>query len=124
MSKWMYIAGIVLIAGFAVLTAMELRDSLTRYVTRAADVRSFGDRPIQFRGRIVHEKTTFDRATHDLCVTLADDAGKTLDVTYDGPKPGNFDTATTAVVRGVYRDGKLKADGLSVNCPSKYQGKQ
>jgi cytochrome c-type biogenesis protein CcmE len=124
MSKWMYVAGIALIAGFAALMVMELRNSTTPYVTKVADIRSFGDRPVQFKGRIVQGKTTYDRATHDLCFALADDAGKTLDVRYDGPKPGSFVTADYAVVRGVYRGGKFRADQLLLKCPSKYQGKR
>lgn len=124
MSKWMYVAGIVLLAGFAVLMAMEMKNASTPYVTKVADIQSFGKRAIQFKGSILHEKTGYDGATHDLRFTLKDDAGKTLDVSYDGPKPGNFDTADRAVVLGVYKNGKLRAEQLSLKCPSKYQGKQ
>ena len=123
MSKWMYVAGIVLIAGFGALMVMELQKASTPYITKVADIRSFGERPIQFKGRIIHEKTTYDRVTHDLCFALADDSGKTLDVIYDGPKPGSFATADCAVARGVYRAGKFRADQLMLKCPSKYQGK-
>jgi cytochrome c-type biogenesis protein CcmE len=123
MSKWMYVAGIVLLAGFAVLTAMELSNSSTPYVTKVADIRSFGNRQIQFKGRIVHEKTSYDDAGIALRFALKDDAGKTLDVSYDGPKPGNFDTADCAVVRGAYKHGTFRAEQLSLKCPSKYQGK-
>ena len=120
----MYVVGVVLIGLFAVLMVMELRNASTPYVTKVADIGSFGKRHIQFNGRIVHEKTTYDSATHDLCFTLRDRAGKTLDVVYDGPKPGSFDTADSAVAQGVYRGGKFRADAVSVKCPSKYQGKQ
>jgi len=123
MSKWMYVAVVVLLAGFAVLTAMELKDATTPYVTKIADMRQFGGRTIQFKGSIAHGRTVYDRATHDLRFALKDDAGKILDVSYDGVKPGNFDDADCAVVRGVYKDGKFRADQLSLKCPSKYQGK-
>ena len=120
----MYVAGIVLLAGFAVLMAMEMKNASTPYVTKVADIQSFGNRAIQFKGSILHEKTDYESATHDLRFTLKDDLGKTLDVSYDGPKPGNFDTADCAVVLGVYKNGKFRAEQLSLKCPSKYQGKK
>jgi cytochrome c-type biogenesis protein CcmE len=125
MSKWMYVVGVVLLAGFAVLMAMELKNASTPYVTKVADIQSFGNRAIQFKGSILHEKMDYDGgSTKDLRFTLKDDAGKTLDVSYDGPKPGNFDTADTAVVLGAYKNGKFRAEQLSLKCPSKYQGKE
>lgn len=124
MNKWMYVAGIVLLAGFAVLTGVELINASTPYVTRVADLSSFGARQIQFMGTILHKKTEYDDATMGLRFTLADDKGKTVDVSYDGPKPGNFDTADCAVVRGVYRGGRFRAEQVFLKCPSKYQGKK
>lgn len=124
MSKWMYAAGIMLLAGFAVLTGMELANSSTPYVTRVADIASFGDRQIQFKGTILHQKTRYDDSSMNLCFTLADDAGRTVDVSYDGPKPGNFDTCDSAVVRGVYRGGRFRAEQVFLKCPSRYQGKK
>ncbi len=123
MNKWMYILGVLLLAGFAVLTALELKNASTPYVTKVADIRLFSGRTIQFMGAIDHEYTSYDRDRHDLHFALRDDAGKVLKVSYDGPKPGNFDDADSAVARGVYKDGKFKAEQLSLKCPSKYQGK-
>ncbi len=123
MSKWMYVAGIALLAGFAVLMAMELTNASTPYVTKVSDMRAFGSREIQFNGSILHGRTTYDDSSMDLRFTLKDDAGKTLEVSYDGPKPGNFDTADRAVVRGVYKGGRFRAEQVSLKCPSKYQGK-
>jgi len=120
----MYVAGIVLLAGFAVLTGMELMNASTPYVTRVADLSSFGDRQIQFKGTILHQRTRYHAAGMDLRFTLADDKGKTVDVSYDGPKPGNFDTCDCAVVRGVYRGGRFRAEQVFLKCPSRYQGKK
>jgi cytochrome c-type biogenesis protein CcmE len=124
MSKSMYALGIALIAGFAVLMVMEMQSAATPYVTKVANVRESAGRAIQFKGAIIHSKTSYDRAAQATRFTLRDDNGQTLDVSYDGAKPGNFDTADVAVVRGIYRGGSLKADRVSVNCPSKYQGQK
>lgn len=110
-------------AGFAVLMAFEMKNAATPYVMKVENVAASAGRPIQFKGNIVHEKTGYDRASHENYFTLTDKEGKTLKVTYDRQKPANFDTADIAVVRGVYQEGVLKADRVSVKCPSKYEGK-
>ena len=93
-------------------------------MTKVQDVAQSNGTSVQFKGAIVHAKTSYDRASHELRFALKDDAGKALDVRYDGPKPGNFDTADVAVVRGVYSDDYLKASQLSLKCPSKYEGQR
>lgn len=123
MSKWMYVVGILLMAGFAVLMVSEMQRAATPYVMKVDNVKASAGSPVQFKGTIVHAKTTYDRATHETNFVLRDDGAKTLEVTYGGQKPANFDSAAVAVVRGVYRDGSLRADRVSVNCPSKYKGK-
>lgn len=124
MSRWMYVLGMVLIAGFAVMMAFEMKSAATPYVTKVDEVVQSPGRTIQFKGAIVHDGATYDRGSHELRFTLRDDSGKTLEARYGGPKPGNFDTADTAVVRGVYRGSSLMADQLSLKCPSKYEGQK
>ncbi len=120
----MYVLGIVLIAGFAVLMAVEMKSAATPYVTSVRDVMSSRGGTVQFKGMIDHSKTSYDRPSHELRFSLKDADGKSIAVRYDGPKPGNFDSADTAVVRGVYSDSFLKADQLLLKCPSKYEGQK
>lgn len=47
-----------------------------------------------------------------------------LPVRYYGVVPGNFDQATSVVVKGKAEDGVFVADQILVKCPSKYQGEQ
>lgn len=119
----MYIFGAILMAGFAVLTVFEMKNAATPYVMKVENVNTSAGRPVQFKGSIIHDKTGYDRAFHETFFTLKDSEGKILKVTYDRQKPANFDTADVAVVRGVYQGGALKADRVSVKCPSKYEGK-
>ncbi len=123
MNKWMYILGVVLIAGFAVLGATELMKAQTPYVTTVAEVRAVKDKPVQFIGRISHSSTRTDEKTDELMFQLVDDKGETIVVRYKGVKPANFDTADKAVVRGTYYGRDLVADQVLLKCPSKYQGK-
>jgi len=121
-SKSTYILGAIIMAAFAVLMMFEMKNAATPYVMKVENVTASDGRPVQFKGAIVHNKTGYNRASHETYFTLTDKEGKTLKVTYDRQKPANFDTADVAVVRGVYRDGALKADRVSVKCPSKYKG--
>lgn len=123
MNKWIYILGALLIAGFAVLTLIELQNAGTPYVTTVAQARTIKDKPMQFIGSIVKGKTSYDSSADRLTFSLKDSKGRTLRVRYEGIKPGNFDTADKAVVRGVFRGTEFDADQVLTKCPSKYQDK-
>ena len=45
-----------------------------------------------------------------------------MDVVYYGVVPGNFDQATSVLVRGKPEADGFVAEQLLVKCPSKYQG--
>ena len=122
MSKWMYVVGIVLMAGFAVLMVFKMQSASTQYVMKVDDALLITNRPIQFNGAIVHNKTAYTLATHELRFTLRDSEGKTLEVHYKGPKPASLDSADSAVARGYIKGGKMEADQVLLKCPSKYKG--
>lgn len=122
MNKWMYIVGIVLMAGFAILMVTEMQTASTQYVMKVDDALMVTNRPIQFNGAIVHSKTAYDLKTHELRFALRDRDGKTLDVLYRGPKPASLDSADSAVARGYIKGGKMEADQVLLKCPSKYKG--
>lgn len=122
MSKWMYIAGAVLIAGFAVLIVMDLQSAATPYVTSVREARKMQDRPIQFMGDIIKSTAKYDDATDELSFQLRDREGDTIAIRFKGVKPANFDSADKAVVVGNYRGDEFIADDLRLKCPSKYEG--
>ena len=121
MNKWLYILGILLIAGFAVLGVIEMQKSVTPYVTTIGGARAVKDRPVQFKGSLIPEQTSFDSKTQELQFVLADDNGKAVAVSYDGVKPANFESVDTVVVTGNYRDGVFHASEVMTKCPSKYE---
>ena len=123
MNKYAYIIGILLLAAFAVMGATEMMKSQTPYITTVAEVKSLGGRPVQFIGTIIHAKTDYDEKSDELHFQLMDDNRKALNVSYKGVKPGNFDSANKAVVRGKYRGGRFFADQLLLKCPSKYESR-
>lgn len=123
MSKSMYIVGVLLIAGFAVLGAREMINAQMPYAMTVAEVRSAGDRPVQFMGSILRGRARYDEKTDELSFVLSDKDGNKLTVRYHGVEPAGFDNADKAVVRGVYNGGELAADQVLLKCPSKYRGR-
>jgi len=59
----------------------------------------------------------------ELVFQLRDPKGQALKVRYRGVKPGNFDTADRAVVRGSISGDAFTASQVLLKCPSKYRGK-
>ena len=110
-----------MIAGFAALGMMEMIKAQTPYVTLVSEAKSIKDRPIQFMGSIVHEKTRYDDNADELVFQLRDGKGDTIRVRYKGIKPANFDGADRAVVRGNCYGNEIVADQVLLKCPSKYR---
>jgi len=53
--------------------------------------------------------------------TIADSKGTELNVVYRGAMPNNFESATSVVVTGKYKDGYFQASDILTKCPSKYE---
>jgi cytochrome c-type biogenesis protein CcmE len=116
---WM-VLGIAVMGGFIAFGAGAFRSNLTPYVS-FEKARS-SDSAVQVAGKLVQHSDRFDEANSRLVFTLENEHGQRLEVTYKGPKPGNFNEATQVVAIGRFHDGALEAEKLLVKCPSKYQG--
>ena len=77
--------------------------------------------PVHVAGKIIHQTVRNDLRAGVLHFEIEDDVGDLLPVVFHGPKPGNFDSAPTASVSGVYKDGAFHADAIQTQCPSKYE---
>lgn len=51
---------------------------------------------------------------------MEDNYGQVRRVSYNKPKPNNFEDAESLVVVGKMRNGVLLSDDMLVKCPSKY----
>jgi len=123
MNKWLYVLGIIVLAGFAALTVWELMSQSTPYVMKVADLKSMSDRPVQFMGAVDHQTAEYDEANDELRFQIKDEDGESVKVRFKGVKPANFDTAPKAVVTGIYRSGEINATKVALSCPSKYENK-
>lgn len=113
------IIGALVIAVFAAFGTLSFKKSLTPYVS-FAEARSSG-RIVQVKGVPDHAGAHFDQEKKAFCFRMKDDSGSVMDVTYRGPKPGNFDQAVAVVAIGKFNGSCLESSQLLVKCPSKYE---
>jgi cytochrome c-type biogenesis protein CcmE len=52
---------------------------------------------------------------------MSDNKGVELKVIYKGAIPNNFESATSVVVTGKYKNGNFYASDILTKCPSKYE---
>ncbi len=122
--KAKFIVGIVIIAVFAAWGINSFMSTTIKYVSLAEVSQSEGI--VQVMGKIDFDAVNYDTENSRLIFDVTDledqSSDRRLKIIYAGMVPGNFDQATSVVVRGQYQDGALVADQLLVKCPSKYQG--
>jgi len=59
--------------------------------------------------------------TKKFSFVMKDYLGNEMKVIYNGSIPNNFESATSVVVTGKYKDGCFHADDILTKCPSKYE---
>jgi len=125
--KTRHIVGTAVIIVFLIWGASVFLDTTIQYVSieEAAQSRSV----VQVMGKIDFDRVTYN--TDDLRLEFAvydpqavDTANaERLHVVYYGVIPGNFNQASTVVLKGKPgNDGVFIAERMLVKCPSKYQG--
>ena len=122
--KVKYIVGLIIIVVFLGWAAISFMSTTIRYVSIDDVPKSTGT--IQAMGAIDFDRVIHDADSGRLIFEITglekDTRDDRLKVIYYGAVPGNFDQATSVVVRGQYRDNAFIATELLVKCPSKYQG--
>lgn len=85
-----------------------------------------GNEFVQVMGKIDTATVQYSQDLSRLEFTLIDMTdsvnAQRLPVVYYGTVPGNFDQATSVVVKGKPQEGQFVAEQILVKCPSKYQG--
>ena len=123
MMKKSYIIGAVVVVAAIVMAMQSFKSTLTAYVTVSEAKAS--KRPVQVAGVAVKGTPRYDLKTSSLVFTLREDGGDEMVVSYDGPRPGNFDEVTKVVAIGKYETKRqvFEARELLVKCPTKYEGR-
>lgn len=122
-----YIIGSVIIVAFLAWGTAAFFKTTVQYVS--IEEAAASNRTVQVMGKIDFDVVKYDRDDSRLEFEIYDpeaaDAAtaRRLDVVYYGVVPGNFDQATSVVVKGKPDgQGSFVADQMLIKCPSKYQG--
>ena len=122
-----YIIGVVIIAVFVVWGSVSFMETTIQYVS--LETAASSARTVQVMGKIDFDAVRFDEDQQRLEFAVYDaeadqpQGAERLDVVYYGVVPGNFDQATSVVLKGMPdSSGAFVADQMLVKCPSKYQG--
>lgn len=124
--KAKYIIGTIVVVVFVVWGASAFFRTTVQYVS-FEEARN-ATKTVQVAGKIDFSDVTYDDKTSRLIFSIyemnSDDPAhpEKLKVIYDGIVPGNFDQATSVLVRGRPGEDGFIAEKLLVKCPSKYQG--
>jgi len=124
--KAKYIIGIVIIVVFLAWGASAFLKTTIQYVS--IDEAAKAKRVVQVLGKIdfaaVNYNTKEGRLEFAVFDPKAADSAtaQRMKVIYYGVVPGNFDQATSVVLKGKPQDGVFVAEQMLVKCPSKYQG--
>lgn len=77
---------------------------------------------VKATGAWVKAKNYFvDNEKHLFSFYMVDDSGVELKVVYKGTIPNNFESSTSVVVTGKFKNGIFQANEILTKCPSKYE---
>lgn len=122
-----HVIGILVIVVFIVWGAISFLETTVQYVP--IETAATASRVVQVMGQVDFDVVEYDETNERLQFAIYDaeanspHAGPRLDVVYYGVVPGNFDQATSVVLKGrPDSTGTFVADQMLVKCPSKYRG--
>jgi len=124
--KAKYIIGVVVIVVFMVWGASAFFQTTVQYVP--IEQAKTAGKTVQVMGKIDFDQVKYntDNSRLEFVVYDADAADKAtahrMNVVYYGVVPGNFDQATSVVLKGKAGENEFVAEQMLVKCPSKYQG--
>lgn len=123
------IIGVVIIAVFIVWGATAFMQTTVQYVS--LEKAATATRTVQVMGKIDFDMVSYstDHTRLEFAIYDADAENEItatrMPVHYYGVVPGNFDQATSVVLKGKVGDeGVFVAQQMLVKCPSKYQGEE
>ena len=116
-----YIFGGIIIAVFFGIMGYLLTETNIKYEEDFSQIeKSKGT--VKATGSWVKEKNyNIDKQKNIFSFYMKDYKGKELKVIYKGAIPNNFESSTSVVVTGKYKDGKFYASDILTKCPSKYE---
>jgi len=126
--KTKYVIGGVIIVLFLIWGTSAFLKTTIRYVSIEQARRS--KNTVQVLGKIDFDEVNYDAGNSRLEFAIYDPKAQDksnadrLKVIYYGVVPGNFEQATSVVLRGKSEGDTFIAVQMLVKCPSKYQGEE
>jgi cytochrome c-type biogenesis protein CcmE len=119
--KSKYIFGGVIVTVFLALMIYLFTQTNVQYMHDFSQVME-KDKTVKATGAWVKEKNyKLDAQNRLFTFYMVDAFGVEMKVIYNGSIPNNFETATSVVVTGQYKDGYFHAKDILTKCPSKYE---
>jgi len=116
-----YVFGGVIIAVFLILMGYLFTQSNIEYADNFTTVKS-STKTVKATGSWVKEKQyEINKDNKTFSFFMTDENGNEMKVIFEGTIPNNFETATSVVVTGKYKDGYFHAKDIVTKCPSKYE---
>lgn len=120
-SKNKYIFGIGIIAVFLGIMIYLLTETNIGYENDFKKVMSSA-KVVHATGSWVKEKSyEHSVGSNQFIFYMKDATGTEMQVVLDGSMPNNFESATSVIATGEYKDGVFHAKKVLTKCPSKYQ---
>ncbi len=118
-----YVFGGFIIVLFLGIMAYLFTQSNIKYESNFTNIKS-SDKTVKATGSWVKEKNyEMSREQNTFSFFMMDENGNEMKVIYEGTIPNNFETATSVVVTGSYKNGYFHAKDILTKCPSKYEQK-
>ena len=116
-----YIFGGVIIVVFFVIMGYLLTETNIKYEEDFSQIEK-SEGTIKATGSWVKEKKyQIDKQKNIFSFYIKDFKGKEIKVVYKGAIPNNFESSTSVVVTGKYKNGSFYASDILTKCPSKYE---
>lgn len=119
--KSKYIFGGFIIVVFLGLMGYLLTQTNISYENNFTNILNTG-KTVKATGAWVKEKGyQVDKQRGLVSFYIKDNNGTEMKVIYKGSVPNNFESSTSLVVTGKYKNGYFHADDILTKCPSKYE---
>ncbi len=119
--KSKYIFGGVIILVFFFLMGYLFTQTDIKYENDFSKIMN-SNHTIKATGAWVKNKNyQIDKVNNVFSFYLVDNYGKEIKVVYNGTIPNNFESCTSVVVTGKYKNGQFVASDILTKCPSKYE---
>lgn len=115
------VAGVIIVI-FLIFGAWSFLESNVEYTDFQSAYET--GRTVQVEGVWVEDKgAEYNASLNEFSFYMSDKKGQTVRVVLEGPRPNNFEIATSVVARGRFvSEDEFRSTNVLTKCPSKYEG--